>query len=112
MGETTNDPAKSDDQTELESVLRQSTDLLARQRTKRNAIREKSKPFCAELLDAHWLATGVIANATTRVGGIAGVSDNDIGQRLSLTASFVQGIDICECAIYEGLYVAGAALLK
>ena len=32
--------------------------------------------------------------------------------RLSLTAQFIQGVDICETAISEGLYFQAAALLK
>jgi len=36
----------------------------------------------------------------------------DVEGRMSLTAQFIQGIDICEVTISEGLYSQAAALLK
>ena len=97
---------------EVEAVLAESLHLLDRQRKKRAQVREQSKKVYGELLRAHWLALSVIANATSAVSSKPGKSDTSLAQMLSLSASFIQGIDICEFAISEGLYFSASALLK
>ena len=97
---------------QVSKALEEGLQLLARQKEKGSEVRVQSKEVCGELTEAHWLATSVIASATSAVSGKPGKEDDDLAQRLSLTASFVQGIDTCETAISEGFYVPATALLK
>ena len=97
---------------EVRKAFDEGLQLLARQKEERSKVRVLSKESYGELKDAHWIAMSVIANSTSRVSGQPGDTSADLSQLLSLSASFVQGIDICETAISEGLYVQAAALLK
>jgi hypothetical protein len=96
----------------VNAALEQGLQLFAYQREKRSSVREKTREALGELSDAHWLSTSVVANAIWAVSGKPGKSDPDLALLLSLSASFIQGIDICETAISEGLYVSATALLK
>jgi hypothetical protein len=97
---------------EVEKALQAGLQLLVHQQEHRKRVREQSKKVHGDLLDAHLLAVSAIANATSEVSGKPGKIDADLSLALSLIASFVQGIDICETAISEGLYVSAAAVLK
>ena len=44
--------------------------------------------------------------------GVPGKTDKSVSARLPLIASFIQGIDICEICISEGLYTQAAVMLK
>ena len=87
-------------------------ELYANQRSAGKNVRQKTKAAVGDLLDAHCLAVGVIASATGAVSRKPGKTNAAISQILSLTSSFIQGIDICESAISEGFYVSATALLK
>lgn len=97
---------------EVRKALDEGLQLFAHQRRRRSEVRTHSLKTYGELKDAHWLATSVIANSTSRVSAKPGRSSAELSHLLSLSASFIQGIDICETAISEGLYLQAAALLK
>ena len=97
---------------QVHKALEEGVQLLARQKQKGSEVRAQSKEVYGELMDAHWLATSVIASATSPVSGKPGKVEDDLAPLLSLTASFIQGIDTCETAISEGFYVSATALLK
>lgn len=85
----------------LESIKKQQID-----------IREESKENYGLLLDAHLAALSVIGSCILRTNLKPGKTNESISGRLVLIASFIQGIDLCETAISEGLYAQAAALLK
>lgn len=88
-------------------------EYLARYHEARSAIRARLKKDASDLLDAHQLALSAIASMVDRVANIEfEQQSNTVEGRMSLTAQFVQGIDVCETAISEGLYSQAAALLK
>ena len=79
---------------------------------RRNTIRELSKEACGDLLYAHALCLGVIESIYSKYIGVPGKTDGSVSARLPLIASFMQGIDICEICISEGLYTQAAVMLK
>lgn len=97
---------------DVEAVLNRGMGLLETQRKQRAKIREKWKSDARDLLDAHCLAWSVISSLTERKSATPGKSSSSLSDRLSLTASFVQGIDVCEVCISEGLYVQAGALVR
>lgn len=101
---TEDDPARA--------ALSQGLRFIEGQKKAASEIRPLSLNAYGELKDGHWLATSVIASATSSVSGKPGNADSDTGHILALTGSFVQGIDICETAISEGTYVQASAILK
>lgn len=96
----------------FQKIFEEGLSFLGEHLKKREEVRLQSKKVYGPLMDAHWLAISVIANAISKVSGKPGKADPSLAQLLSLSASFIQGIDICESAISEGLYVSAAALLK
>jgi hypothetical protein len=96
----------------LEELLANGPALLARQLRIRKRVREQSGKVARNLLDAHWAALSAIASATDRNSGKAGKTTAELSHLLPLTASFIQGVEICETAISEGLYFSASALLK
>jgi hypothetical protein len=79
----------------------------------RSAIRKKSKALNANLLTAHQLAFSAVISYQDRIQGRQyEATDPSIRGRMSLIAQFVQGVDITEVAISEGLYANAANLLK
>ena len=79
----------------------------------RREIREKSKGSNKELLTAHQLAFSAIISYQNRIQGLRYEAvDLAIKGRMSLLAQFIQGIDLTETAISEGLYANAANLLK
>ncbi len=97
---------------EVKKAVEEGLQLLGRQKQVGQKVREQSKGVYGRLMDAHCLAMSVIASATSPMSGKPGKSDPDLAHMLSLSASFIQGIDICETAISEGYYVSATALLK
>ena len=55
---------------------------------------------------------GTMHAALMRQNSRPGNTSEETSKRLLLLASFVQGIDLCESSISEGLYLQAAALLK
>lgn len=87
--------------------------LLAEQTEQRIAIREKWKRDADILIDVHQVAFSALASVLKRNLGrkVENVSKAQEGQ-ICLISHFVQGIDLCESSISEGLYSQAAALLK
>lgn len=96
----------------VDRTLRGACQILADIKQAGACVREKSKESYGRLLDAHGLMTGTLNNALKRRNGEPGNTSEATSHRLLLLGSFVQGIDLCETAISEGLYVQAAALLK
>lgn len=87
--------------------------LLTDQMEHRIAIREKWKRDADILIDVHQVAFSALASVLKRNLGrkVENVSKEQEGQ-ISLISHFVQGVDLCESSISEGLYSQAAALLK
>ncbi|TXC68265.1 hypothetical protein FSZ31_11305 [Sphingorhabdus soli] len=87
--------------------------LLADQMEHRMANREKWKRDAAILIDVHQVAFSALASVLKRNLGrkVEDVSKAQEGQ-ICLISHFVQGIELCESSISEGLYSQAAALLK
>lgn len=86
---------------------------MAAQRSARATIRKRWKEDAGDLIDAHQLAFSAVCSMIDRFSGRRFPQQSkSIEGRMSLTAQFVQGVDICETAISEGLYSQAAALVK
>ncbi len=87
--------------------------LLSDQMAHRRAIREKWKNDAGIIIDVHEVAFSALASALARNLGkkITNVEKSQEGQ-ICLISHFVQGVDLCETSISEGLYSQAAALLK
>jgi hypothetical protein len=89
------------------------SELMGTQMQHRQQIRERWKKDAGDLIDAHMFAASVVASMTGRISGRRFEQQSKAMEgRLSLTAQFIQGIDICEVAISEALYSQAATLLK
>jgi hypothetical protein len=99
-------------QAEAHKALLGGPAFLQKQKEAGENVRELWKLDAKELLDSHWLAASAIALLVDRKSGVPGASSEVLERRISLTASFVQGIDLCETSISEGFYVQATALLK
>lgn len=76
-------------------------------------IREQWRKDAGNLLDAHQLAFSTVVNMVRRnTAKKFETQKASMEGRMSLTAQFIYGIDICESAISEGFYSQAAALLK
>ena len=88
-------------------------ELMVTQLDVRSHVRTKWKEDAGDLLDAHMFAFSAVASMIKRFSGRRfNQQSKSIEGRMALTAQFVQGIDICETSISEGLYSQAAALLK
>jgi hypothetical protein len=88
-------------------------DLMAAQMETRVRIRETWKTDAGDLIDAHQFSFSAAASMVNRFSGRRFPQQTaSIEGRMALTAQFIQGVDICETAISEGLYSQAAALLK
>ena len=96
----------------FELILKNACNILAEGMEQRNENRELAKLNYGKLLDAHMLVVGVIGSEVISKSLVQGESNASISGRLSLLASFIQGIDLCETSITEGLYVQASTLLK
>ena len=87
--------------------------LLAAQMAERERLRFKWKEDAGDLLDAHELGLSSVCAMIDRFSGRKFEKQpKGVEGRMSLTAQFLQGVDICETSISEGLYSQAAALLK
>lgn len=96
----------------MKEILKHGIDLLSEQTAIRRRIRDISKDICPDLQWIHCLSLGLIHSIYTQYIGIPGKTNESISARLPLLASFVQGIDLVETTIVEGLYSQAAVLLK
>lgn len=97
---------------EMKDIFKSGINLLVEQVQERKAVRERSKNVCPDLLYAHGMALGIIREIYNSHIGVIGRTNKSISNKLVLIATFIQGIDLCEIAISEGLYVQASALLK
>jgi hypothetical protein len=97
---------------DMESKMGYGINLLSQTIKRREENREISKEHYGLLLDAHLSATACIGSLLYKNNLKPAKSNESISGRLSLIASFVQGIDLCETSISEGLYTQAANLLK
>lgn len=86
--------------------------LLAAQKSAAAANREEAKRAYGKMLDAHLQTMAAIAGLLDRYNLTPGKTSESISHRLTLIASFVQGVDTSETAISEGLYIQAAALVR
>lgn len=97
----------------MSSNLAAGTELMAAQLNARKAIRSSWKADAGDLINAHELAFSAVCSMIDRFSGRKFARQSRaIEGRLSLLAHFVQGVEICETTISEGLYSQAAALLK
>ena len=86
---------------------------MAGQLSKRKEVRTSWKKDAKDLLIAHEFALGAVYRAIDRFSGRKfDPRGPSVEGRMSLTAQFLQGVEVCETAISEGLYSQAAALLK
>jgi hypothetical protein len=97
---------------ELWGLHSAASELMAAQIKRRRTIRALWKADAHGILDAHNLAFGVVSTLVTRKSGVPGKTSPSVDGRLAISASFIQGVEICEVAISEGLYVQASAMLK
>lgn len=86
--------------------------LFAGQRVYGKQVRQQTMKAYGQLVEAHLLATGVLAAALLRINGKIKPITPTSEERSALFASFVIGIDACESAIAEGRYLQAHALLR
>ncbi|SPH17923.1 hypothetical protein DEA8626_01451 [Defluviimonas aquaemixtae] len=87
--------------------------LLSAQMEAREKVRIAWKRDAGDLIDAHQFALSAVYAMIDRFSGRRfDKQPAAIEGRMSLTAQFIQGVDICETSISEGLYSQAAALLK
>ena len=78
-----------------------------------NEVREKSKnAYGSDRPDARLAFTAVLADVLTRKEGIPGDTNPSRSHRLTLIATFMQGMNFTERLISEGYYAKAAAVLK
>ena len=86
---------------------------LASQSEARANVRKRWKADAGELLVSHLLALSSVYSLTSRfLFQKSSNTTESIDGRLCLSAQFMQGVDICETSISEGLYSQAAALVK
>lgn len=97
---------------DMEEKMKNAIILLEEITRKRLENREISKQNYGLLLDAHLSAMACIGTLLLNNSMKPGKTSDSISSRLALIASFVQGIDLCETSISEGLYAQAANMLK
>lgn len=75
-------------------------------------VRERAKAAYRDLLDVRLRVLAVLGWCMRSRSGQPGRTNPSISQRLTLIASFVQGLNFVERLITEGYYIRAAALLK
>lgn len=96
----------------IDHILVQGLEVFGAGIKSRAMTREKWKSDAGDLLDAHHYLISLTASLMSKRSGEPGESSVEIGHRISLTASFIQGIDNCEVLISEGLCIQAANALK
>ncbi|WP_374765249.1 hypothetical protein [Yunchengibacter salinarum] len=87
--------------------------LLSAQKVEREKIRLRWKKDAGDLINAHELALSAVYSMIDRLSGRRfEPQPKTVEGRMSLITQFLQGVDVCEVSISEGLYSQAAALLK
>lgn len=97
---------------DIDMFLRGAIALLSTSQQARSEIRERAKVDYGGLLDAHLITMSLIMRAVQRSHLNPGTTSASTSERLTLFASFIQGVDLAETAVSEGLYFQAAALIK
>ncbi|GLK81759.1 hypothetical protein [Methylopila turkensis] len=79
---------------------------------RRNKNREQFKSNDIKLTEAHAFACSAFMNLVSRNSGRRIEENPNTSQQVVLISHFLQGINLCEEAIVEGLYVQAATLLR
>ncbi len=93
-------------------LFRQSAIHRVDERRVRKAIWKCSHPKFGLYNEAIDLSKGVIVTVLGRFSGRTGRTDISITARLLQSSSFIQGMELCEEAISEGLYAQAGALVR
>jgi hypothetical protein len=112
MPQEQSDAQPAEQRQNVDTFLTGAIALLTASQQERRAIREQSKVIYGGLLDAHRILLSLIASAVMKTHMRPGNTSASISDRMSLFASFIQGIDLAETAITEGLYTQATALMK
>lgn len=87
--------------------------MLSMQMVEREKLRALWKSDAGDLIDAHQFALSAVCSLIDRFSGRRfDKQPHAVEGRMSLTAQFIQGVDVCEVSISEALYSQAAALLK
>ena len=86
--------------------------MYAVQKVYGDQAKAKSMAAYGRLIDAHMLATGVLASGILRINGAVVEGDQIAFERDALFAAFIIGLGPCECAISEARYIQAHALLR
>lgn len=79
---------------------------------RRQANRAEFKENDIKLTEAHALSCSALMNLFSRNAGKKIAEDQKVSQQINLLSHFMQGINLCEEAIVEGLYLQAATLLR
>ncbi|MFQ5887221.1 MAG: hypothetical protein ACE5HY_00820 [Candidatus Hydrothermarchaeales archaeon] len=94
------------------SLLDDLNNFLAMQTENGKIIIECTKQACEHLGNANLIAMCALSSAIIRKNLEPGNTSESISKRFVLSASFFQGVDLCQKSIMEGNYIQAAALLK
>lgn len=109
MTETLNEEAIERHKQEL---IEPAATLYAVQKVYGDQAKAKAMAAYGRLIDAHMLATGVLASGLLRINGTVVEGDQTAFERDALFAAFVIGLEPCERAIAEARYLQAHAMLR
>jgi hypothetical protein len=95
-----------------QALIEPAATLYAVQKVYGDQAKAKSMAAYGRLLDAHMLATGVLASGLLRINGAVTEGDQISFERDALFAAFVIGLEPCEGAISEARYLQAHAMLR
>ncbi len=95
-----------------EALIEPAATLYAVQKVFGDQAKAKSMAAYGRLIDAHMLATGVLASSILRINGAVVEGDQTTFERDALFAAFIIGLEPCERAIAEARYLQAHALLR
>lgn len=99
---------------EMDAFLKNGLTLLEAQKHARDRIRERWREDAGELLDTHFLLVSAISSIIT-TGNESTVMhefSHNSSKRMAIHAALIQGIDLTEIAVSEGLTFQAAALIR
>lgn len=95
-----------------QALIEPAATLYAVQKVYGDQAKAKSMAAYGRLIDAHMLATGVLASGLLRINGAVIEGDQTAFERDALFAAFVIGLEPCERAIAEARYLQAHAMLR
>lgn len=109
MAETLNEEAI---ERHKQVLIEPAATLYAVQKVFGDQAKAKAMAAYGRLIDAHMLATGVLASGLLRINGAVVEGDQTAFERDALFAAFVIGLEPCERAIAEARYLQAHAMLR